>query len=144
MPYATLQNMEDIYGVAEVLLVADRNNDGLIDVNSDSTTVVDAALSGASDEIDTYLSNRYSLPLPTVPQPIVDKCVDLAMYRLAGAVPGQITDDRRARYKDAIAWLQAVAAGRVDLGIPQDTESKAGGPDVTFQPRVFSRSNKVI
>lgn len=140
MPYATLQNIEDIYGVQQVLNVADRNNDGVIDQNGDGTSVVDAALQGATNEIDTYLSNRYQMPLQEVPAVLVDKCVDLAMYRLAGAVPGQITDDRRARYKDAIAWLTSVAAGKVDLGLPQVDVGKGGGAQVmNNDERHFSR-----
>lgn len=140
MPYAALQDMQDIYGQEQVLLVADRNGDGAIDINSDSTSVVDAALAGATDEIDSYLSNRYQMPLQEVPTVLRDKCVDLAMYRLAGAVPGQQTDDRRARYKDAITWLQSVAAGKVDLGLPQVDVGKGGGAEVmNNDQRHFSR-----
>lgn len=128
--YAAQQDIVDIYGLIQLMDVGDRDNDGVLDVNTDSTTVVDTALQGATDEIDSYLSNRYLMPLQEVPPTLRDKCVDLAMYRLAGAVPGQVTDDRRARYKDAIAWLIAVRDGKIDLGLPQVDQSKGGGAEV--------------
>ena len=142
MPYAVQQDIINLYGNQQFLLVSDRDGDGVTDQVS-GVYIADTALQGASDEIDSYLSNRYQMPLPTVSPVLRDKCCDIAMYRMA--VSGDVmTDDRRSRYKDALKWLEGVAAGTIDIGVPQDTQSKSGGPDVTYQPRIFTRGNKIL
>src|SRR5579859_3746909 len=97
--YAVQQDLINLYGNVQFLMVSDRNGDGVTD-SYNGVFVADTALQGATDEIDSYLSNRYTMPLQEVPPALRDKCCDIAMYRMSTSGDVQ-TDDRRARYKDA-------------------------------------------
>ena len=77
MAYATQQNMIDRYGDDQLLIVADRDNDSVVDA-----AVIEQALLDATAEIDTYVAAKYALPLSTVPTVLTRLCVDISMYRL--------------------------------------------------------------
>lgn len=109
--YATVQDVIDRYGNDQLLLVADRDDDGLVD-----TTAVDTALADASAEMDAYLAVKYTLPFATPPLLLVHLCVDIAMYRLsnAGAV---VTNERRRRFDDAQLILLRLSTGEASFGV---------------------------
>jgi phage gp36-like protein len=141
MAYATQSDITDLYGL-NALYVADRDGDGVADA-----AAVDRALASASAEIDSYLLVRYTLPLPDVPQILVQACVDIAVYRLALS-HDVLSEEHRRRYEDATAHLKRIARGEAALHLPSAppvldpdgnpiTGAKpivAGGP-----PRLFSR-----
>jgi phage gp36-like protein len=135
MPYATQQQATDRYGADALLVIADRDGDGVIDAD-----VLDQALADASAEIDTYLAARYQLPLATVPEVLVRLCVDITVYRLA-ADADMATDERRKRYEDAVALLVRISKGDVSLGLPVPPPSSNGVVSVTSQPRRFGRGS---
>lgn len=114
MQYAQQSDITAMYGAAQLLLVSDRDNDGVSDAG-----VADTALTNASAEIDTYLSNKYTLPLATIPQILIIKCVDIAVYLMAVPTPNVLTDSIKKRYDDAVSWLKSVRDGTVNLGTPQ-------------------------
>jgi len=93
----------------------------------------------ADEEIDSYLRKRYSLPLDPVPSRLNKLSVDIALYNLYGRRQ-RTPEDVRIRYKDAIAFLKAVADGTASLG--EDTPgTPAGTPvNITSEDRIFSRS----
>lgn len=75
-----------------------------------------AALDDADGTIDGYLRHRY----PAAPADAADTlraaAVDVALWRLyGGQVQGDEKSDVYARYQAAVAWLNDVAAGRIDL-----------------------------
>ena len=111
--YATQQDIEDRCGPDTLLILADRNADGLVD-----TDMVGRALADAASEIDTYLGVRHELPLAQIPVALVRLCVDIAVYRLA-AEADQATDERRNRYNDAVKLLMQVSKGTASLGLPE-------------------------
>ena len=111
--YAQQSDIVAMYGNEQLLLVSDRNDDGVSDAG-----VVDTALTNASAEIDTYLSNKYQLPLVDVPQVLIIKCVDMAIYLMAVPTPAVLTDAIKRRYEDAVSWLKSVRDGTVNLGVP--------------------------
>lgn len=141
MAYASQTDIETIYG-AQALYIADRDGDGVADV-----AAVTRALDAASDEIDTYLTVRYALPLASVPAVLGQLAVDIALYRLA-ASHDVLTEELRRRYEDAVAHLRRIARGEAGLPMPAVTDPEtgesfgdgrpqpivAGGP-----PRLFSR-----
>lgn len=114
MAYATHKNLEDRYGTEEVLLVSDRDGDGASDVD-----VVVEAIADADDLIDSYLSQRYDLPLSTVPGILTRVSGDIAMYMMASTADA-LTEERRTRYEDAIKWLKDVVAGKASLGLADE------------------------
>jgi phage gp36-like protein len=137
--YATAQDIIDIYTEEELLIVADRDDNGTYDVS-----VVDGALRKATSKIDSYVSQRYSLPLPSVPDILREHCVDIALYRLSAS--SGYAEEKRQRYEDSIRWLEQLAAGKVGLGLP-DVDPGEGEPDpdatieITSEERLFNRKS---
>jgi phage gp36-like protein len=74
---------------------------------------VQAAITDASGEIDSYLAGRYALPIiDALPDMLRAGCMDLARYRLYDDHPPDVVKQRRA---DFVTWLNRVAAGHVQL-----------------------------
>lgn len=131
MPYAAKQDMIDRFGEAAVRMLTDRTKTNQID-----DQVLGRALSDADAEIDAYLVGQYRLPLAQVPRVLVPIACDIARYRL---FERQATEEVRNRYRDAVRFLENVAAGRVSLGLDSaDASTPAVGrvavkaPDPVF------------
>lgn len=137
MPYATQTDMIDRFGETEVLALADRDQDGVIDAS-----VVATAIERAGDEIDGYLLGRYGLPLASVPRLLTSICCDIARYRLCGAEV-QETEPIRARYKDAVRMLENVRDGKLSLGLDPAQQPVGTGNTVGIVngQRTFSRES---
>lgn len=132
MPYTTQAALIDRFGNEELLQLADRDGDGVIDA-----AVVDQAILDADAEIDGYLgAGGYTVPLDPVPLVIASLAADIARYRLYDDLA---TDTVRTRYEDARRMLEAISAGRVSLGAGDATGS-AGSPEFDAPERVFSRA----
>jgi phage gp36-like protein len=141
MSYATGQDLIDRFGEQEVINLTDRDRLGVVDA-----TVASQALVATADEIDGYLAGRYSLPLQPVPRVLIGVACDIARYRLCGAEVN-VTEDIRSRYKDAVRFLEHVAAGRISLGgMPGGGAAPVAGPAVLVSAgdSLFSRRNRVI
>lgn len=110
MTYATRADMEQRFGVHEVLRLCDRAGNGGVD-----DVVLDQALADADAEVDLYLAARYALPLPVVPGVLARVACDVARYRLWA---DQASDEVRRRYEDAVRLLTAISKGVVALGLP--------------------------
>lgn len=135
--YATLTDMVARFGEREVIALTDRDMASVID-----ETVLGEALATASTEIDGYIGGRYPLPFGEPPRVLAGYACDIARYRLCGSAT-LLTDDIRDRYRDAVKFLELVAAGKVTLG-----GMPAGGvaqPTLTVQfhngGRVFGRES---
>lgn len=117
--YAGVSELLTQFGEDALLVLADRDGDGQIDV-----PVVERALIDASAEIDGYLAGRYELPLADRPPVLVRVCADIALYRLASDADLG-TDERRQRYQDAVKFLQGVSRGQVSLGVSEKVAATA-------------------
>lgn len=135
MSYATRDDMVARFGEREVLTLTDRAFAGLID-----DAVLSDALGMAANEIDGYIAGRYPLPMATPPRVLAGFACDIARYRLCGAGT-QTTDEIRDRYRDAVRFLEHVAAGRVSLGGMPEGSAAAPAQSVHFMQggRVFGR-----
>ncbi|MDQ2822962.1 MAG: DUF1320 family protein [Pseudomonadota bacterium] len=102
MTYATRQDMELLYGAAEVTQRESALPPG----------AVDKALANADALIDGYLVGRYTLPLYPIPPNLPQIASALARYTLMGDAA---TERARNDQKDAMIWLRDVQAGRVML-----------------------------
>jgi phage gp36-like protein len=109
--YATGSDIENRVGTVQYLISTDRDGDGIAD-----PLPLAKALQDATDEIDSYVAVRYTLPLSTVPDILVRLCVDIAYYRLScDASSG--TDEKRRLYEDAVKFLKDLVADKATLGV---------------------------
>lgn len=63
------------------------------------------ALQDATEEIDSYLAARYTLPLPSIPDNLKRIACDIARFRMYTRAPAEIVIKR---YDDAISFLKGV------------------------------------
>lgn len=92
---------------------------------STGTAVQDAKLLQASEEIDGYLRDQYALPLKSWGSDLVQRCCDIAAYRLIclrGFNP-EADGLYLTNYEKATAWLKLVAEGKVS---PDVVDSSPG------------------
>ncbi|MGB0218347.1 MAG: gp436 family protein [Sinimarinibacterium flocculans] len=117
MGYASQDDLVARFSEQELIQLTDRDNEGAID-----TDVVDRALADADELINSYLSQRYPLPLPSTPAVLTSRASDIARFRLYDDAP---TEEVRKRYEEAIAWLRDVVAGKAGLGFPDSSQQPA-------------------
>lgn len=136
--YATKQDLEDRDDSMLYNFALDRSTDTLNDV------WIDEALATADDEINGYLSRRFVLPLPTVPDLLKRNAIVIAFYWLADR-DNQATDLLRERYDRAIAKIKEIAAGKIDLGLPtpdMPPEGSVGKVELVQEnERLFTRNS---
>jgi phage gp36-like protein len=136
--YATKQDLETRDGSMLYNFALDRSTDTLND------TWIDEALATADDEINGYLSRRYVLPLPTVPDMLKREAIVIAFYWLADR-DNQATTLLQERYDRAIAKVKEIAVGKVDLGLPtpdQPPEGAVGKVELVQEnERLFTRNS---
>ena len=110
------------------------------------TARIRGAIADACGEIDGHVQKRYALPLPApTPTAIQRIAVDIVIYRLSG--DSRVTEDRRKRYEDAVAFLKAIARGDVSLGIAPaggDKSQKKETVAITSSKRRFNRDNQTF
>jgi phage gp36-like protein len=142
--YITKSDIIDRYGEDLFVQVADLNCDGTADIDA-----VIQAIEDAEACVDSYIGNRYALPLPgiisattpalnTVPAALIRPTVDIAIYFLTSEHP-TLTEERTKRYDQAKVWLKMVGNSELSLGVDEPPPSRNGGV-VRYGPaRVFTR-----
>ncbi len=126
MAYATEQDLLDRFNEDEVYVTFDRNNLGELD-----QAALDKALADADEEINSYLTGRYELPLVTVPPLLTRLAASIAMYH--GSTGTVMTEEKEKRYDGAVKMLEKIASGKTSLGLASSDE-----PDSREQMKVVS------
>jgi phage gp36-like protein len=121
MTYATQANLEARFGGE------------IADFLAGNAASVAQALADADAMIDGYLAS-YSLPLASVPPILTQYACDIARYRLYGDAAPEVVVNR---HKDAIRFLERVAAGQIGLGVT-GIAPVAGSISTNAPSRVFS------
>lgn len=94
MSYATQDDLVAAFGQDQLLLIADRDNDQVLD-----DAVIDQAIASADAMVDLAVRGLYAVPLSPVDPEIVDIVCDLARLRLYGygtQVPEEVKDAAKA------------------------------------------------
>lgn len=107
MTFASTSDMQTRYGDPEILLLADRDGDGVIDAG-----VVEAHLQDADAEIISELAGSVAIDTANPPLNLKRLACDIARYRLYGANP---PDAVRKNYEDALKFLRLVRGGLASL-----------------------------
>ena len=150
--YATAADVKDALDSGALLRLVDDENEGYTavgELRAKQQARVNKALVDAGNEADTYIAQRYDLPLPLVPPVLRGKVVDIAVWNLfARRGLGDADEVVRERYKNAVRWLEQLALGKVSLPLPisggGDDGSgggtpQAGSASIRSQPRIFDR-----
>lgn len=124
MDYATRDDLNAAFGQDMVDRLAARPE------NEDGTEAVARALSYSTGVVNAALSVRFTLPLPEVPVLLRDIAADLAIARLASDATS-LTDDLKLREKTARSDLDKVATGKMNLGLPAQSEGDRPQPIVS-------------
>lgn len=135
MAYCTKSDILDQMEESDLIRLTDDEN-----LNVVSDPRVAKAIADADAEINGYCGKRYRVPMAPVPDLIRKMSVDIAVYNLFSRREGA-PEDRRNRYKDAIAFLRLVAAGSGTLGEddPSGNPAQTERPTMTGPVRIFSR-----
>lgn len=114
-----------------------------IAVADDALGRIDDAVMQAESLIDGYLARRgYALPLNPVPELVTGWVRDIARYLLHKDRSGKEDSDPIVRaYRDAMKFLELIAAGKFSLGAQDAIVNDPGSVDVRFEssPNVFNR-----
>lgn len=111
MPYCDIDVIKERLPESNLVHLTDDTSASQIDPEK-----VDEAIADADAIIDSHLSERYSVPLVSVPKLIKRLSADLAIYNLySRKYDTEMPDAMRNRYKDAIAMLEKIASGRMHL-----------------------------
>lgn len=137
MAYCTLDDLKMLISETELAQLTSEAG------NVPDPVVTAAAIAQAGGEIDSYLAERYRLPLSQVPPQVKALAVDMALYHLytrRGVVPRA----RRQKYEAAVAFLKEVAAGQtvvagVEGELPQASRQT---PEMSGADRLFSRDGQ--
>lgn len=131
MTYATRADLEKRYGADEIAQRESALADGALD----------HALVDADALIDGYLAGRYSLPLTAIPPNLPQMACSIARYNLMG---DSATERARNDFKDTMAWLKDVEAGRVQLqcASPMPGSEPASVVMLASAPAVFKRAGR--
>ena len=109
--YATLADMVERFGEAEIIQLTDRDNQtGAVD-----EARLSAALADGVNLIHGYLARRYALPLNPVPPLATRWACDLARWFLQ---PHSAPEQVKANYERTLAELREAAAGDLLLDAP--------------------------
>lgn len=88
----------------------------------EAAAIIQDALGAASREMDTYIRQRHALPLVLAEggdaATLKTHCLYIARWHLADS-DDRLSDDIRDRYRDSVAWLKSLAAGKASLSVVQ-------------------------
>lgn len=133
--YCSIEDIQKRLASETLRKLADCDEDGQPD-----SDVIEAAISDADAEIDTYLGNRYKVPLSSPPALVRAMSVVLAIDSLFARVPGLISEEHRQRAEEVRQLLRYIAESDIDISQSPETILRSFVTSTTTDiPRIFSR-----
>lgn len=111
---------EDLYEACLQTAIEQWAADSTQDSSEKINARIASAITRASEEINLYLSKKYTLPLPFIPLSLRDICVKLSLYQLLsrkGFTPESADSSIKINYDSAIKQLEQIAYEKLDIGI---------------------------
>ena len=131
MRYITEAYLIERYGRETLLQLTDRDDTGVV-----GQAMLSQAIEDAETQIDSYLAERYRLPLQVVPGSLKRHAGSMAYYLLFNDAP---TETAQKHYDQAMTWLKDIAAGRATLQAEgREAASAAGRPQAQAGEKVFT------
>lgn len=133
MPHATLNDLIALCGERELIQLTDRSEPPADEIDE---AVAAEALGWADDQIDSYVSVAYRLPLSETPRLLKDIATDLARFRLykEGA-----SEEVKQRHDSALRHLDRIAKGSAKIPGVQGADPRSrAGVSVAAEAPVFS------
>ncbi|SUA58101.1 gp436 family protein [Oligella urethralis] len=114
------------------------------DATEPNVAIVQESIRQATEQVNAYIRNRYTLPLEPIPTLVKDITVNLARHWLYSRRPeGHDFPEAVTRtYKDALALLAMIRDNKVSLGIRNDEADapEPGAMKVKAKPKLFDWS----
>ncbi len=139
--YITPEDMVALFGLSEMVQLTNLDNPGAQFVDEDRA---EAAIAYSESLIDSFLTSQIPLPVPDtdayaqLKKILQGKTLDIARYVLESR--GEPRPDVKLRYDMAIAWLQSVGKGELEL-IASTTSDDAPMRFGVEQPRQFTKDS---
>ena len=134
MAYCTQADILEVLDEDDLIQFTDDDGAGTVD-----EAKVARAIADADAEIDGYCGTKYEVPFTTVPGMIRKVSVDIAVYNLEGR-RSKVSEQRQARYDNAVKFLNNVARGLISLGANDPGTDDDSGPEATTpkSDRIFT------
>lgn len=136
MPYCTQGDIEKQIPADVLIELTDDTGTGSVVADK-----VDRAIADADEEIDAFVSMKYSLPFATTPGLIRRMSVDLAICNLyARRAHLLIPESRKERCEEDRKMLKEIAKGGLKLDVPDPSKNADAGIETTSvkSDRIFS------
>ena len=123
MSYCTLENITSLIPMQELINLT--NDETLArDVKEINTKQAENAISYADEIINSYLRNKYKLPLKFVPPILTQIAVDLTAFRLYSRRPRKLPEHIKDSYDVAINLLKNIQKETMILDLPHEHPDK--------------------
>ncbi len=119
MAYTTVENLISLIPYQELVNLT--NDDDSKEINEKN---VNCAISYAEEFINSYLRNKYSLPLKYVPALIVQLSTDIAAYRIYSRRPRKLPEHIKESYDAAVRILKDIQKEQMILDLPDEHPDK--------------------
>lgn len=139
MSYATLQDLEKRFGLAELVRFCDRDRDGQPDPDFLQPLLMDA-----DSEINSYLAGRYALPLVAIDPLLTAIACNIVRLAYQGGgtevpSPAEMAATLARRQLRDLADGRAVLTGTVPAGQPaQGGGAQFQAPEPVFTPQTMA------
>ena len=119
MAYSTVENLISIIPLQELINLT--NDDDSKEINEKN---INCAISYADEFINSYLRNKYILPLKYTPALIVQLSTDIAAYRLYSRRPRKLPEHIKEAYDTAVKTLKDIQKEQMILDLPNEHPDK--------------------
>ncbi|MCK5235701.1 MAG: DUF1320 domain-containing protein [Deltaproteobacteria bacterium] len=136
--YSALDDIKKLCPEDTLIQLTDDDDVGVV-----SQTRVDEAIASADAVIDSYCGRKYSVPFAVVPDIVKAISIDITIYNLYSRRMEEIPATRTDRYKNAMAQLRDIAAGKVSIGEdpePSASSQSAHETEMSSEDRSFTRT----
>lgn len=120
MPYTTVENLITLIPKQELINLTN-DTAPATDIAMDK---VDSAISYADEYINSYLRNKYVLPLKYVPELIVQVATDITAYRLYSRRPRKLPEHIKESFDNATQILKSLQKEHMILDLPSEHPDK--------------------